>query len=354
MKRVLVWGLSNNKAGTEKVIESYCKGVKNIGFDFLCYEKPYNYNSLFTDCKNRYYVIPIKIKHPIKYAIEIYKFMSAHRDEYDALWMNINEMSNIDLMILAKRFGITNRIVHMHSKEIPKVFITRVFSRLNWKKCLKLATHRWACSIGAGNFFYRNLPFEVVPNTVNAINVAFDDAKRNEARNELGISGSYVIGTVGRLEEVKNQKFLVKLMPLLLKVNPDTKLIIIGEGSERTRLEQLSKNLGISDDVLLLGEKKDIGKYLSSFDVFALPSLFEGLSLALLEAQFNCLPCVVSDGVDNESFFVSQIKQIPTKDEDGWIRALLLGSRRTNLIDYNKASQYDNSNVENLFSFLND
>lgn len=349
MKRILVWGLSNNRAGTEAVINNYVSRINDISFDFLCYEEPLNYSNLFVGTNNRYYVIPLKIKHPISYKINLERFMKIHHTEYSTVWCNINDVSNIDLLILAKRYGIKRRIVHMHNSRIPDVFITQLFSKLNWRKCLKLATDKWACSEEAGCFLYGLMPFKVIPNMVNADACAFDIEKRMRLRGELGFDDSYVIGNVGRLDVQKNQQFLIKILPNLLKNNPKTKLLFVGEGPLKKELQDFAYTMGVSKEVVFCGAQSDIQGYLSVFDIFAFPSLYEGLSLSILEAQFNGLPCIISEGVGRESVISNGTTIIDLKNEKKWTEALLKFTRDDATLN-ESASRFDIANIDSIIN----
>lgn len=349
--RVLVWGLSNNRAGTESVISNYVRHLPNTPFDFLCYEEPINYLDLFEGAsQNRYFVIPIKIKHPFAYMYNLKKFMHEHGNEYHTLWFNINDMSNIDLLIYAKRYGIKRRITHIHNSKTSDVFITKLFSNLNRKKCLKLTTDRWACSKSAGNFLYHQLSFSIIPNMVNVNTRVFDRQKRSKIRQQWNLMGSLVIGTVGRLATQKNQEFLIRLMPELLKVNPNTKLFIVGDGPLYDKLVSLARNLNVKEHVIFAGSQSDIQGFLSAFDVYAFPSLYEGLSLSILEAQFNGLPCIISEGVGEESIISSNIKTISLRNPADWITELLQAERKdsaSKLIP-DLASMYDLKNIDKI------
>lgn len=349
--RVLVWGMSNNRAGTETVINSYVQHMPNIAFDFLCYEKPINYSYLFkSPYKNRYFVIPIKIQHPLVYTQKLRKFMNEHGNEYHTLWFNINDVSNIDLLVYAKRYGIQRRIAHMHSSKLPDLFVTKFFSKLNWNKCMKLATERWACSKSAGDFLYHELPYSVLPNMIDVRARNFDEKKRLHIRAKWGLMDSWIIGTVGRLAEEKNHEFLIHLMPKLLDINPSVKLLIVGEGSLEEELTRLARDLGVENQVILVGSQSDIQGFLSAFDVFAFPSLYEGLGISFLEAQFNGLPCVVSEGIPEEAIISSNVNMVNLDNPSKWVNALLQAERGDagDFLIENRASLYDLRNVDEI------
>lgn len=235
------------------MIFNYASRMQGVDFDFLCYEEPLNHFRLFENSNNRYFVIPVKIQHPIKNAIALKKFMCEHKNEYDALWFNVNEISNIDLLIHAKRQGIKRRIVHMHNSNIPNKLITKVFSKLNQDRCLKLATDYWACSIGAGKYLYGTKEFRIIPNVVDALSVSFSLNKREKIRHQYAIDAEYVIGTIGRLTEQKNPMFLIDLLPEILKKQPKAKMLLVGDGDMRAMLEKRAVELGVSDFVVFAG-----------------------------------------------------------------------------------------------------
>lgn len=344
--RILVWGLSNNRAGTEAVIYNYVRNLPEVDFDFLCYEEPLNYKDLFdSGSRNRYFVIPVKIQHPIAYMHELSKFMHEHGKEYHTLWFNVNDVSNIDLLIYAKRYGIQRRITHMHSSEMPKIFITKFFSKLNWKKCLRLTTDRWACSESAGNFLYTSLPYRVIPNMVDVRSCVYNEDKRNDVRREWSLKDSWVIGTVGRLAEEKNQSFLIRLMPEILEWEPKAKLLLVGDGPLEDDLKKIANELNVEDQIVFAGPQLDVQAYLSSFDVFAFPSLYEGFGISLLEAQYNELPCVISEGVSEEAIVSTNVQTVALSNVEGWVKSLLQCKRETDVLISEKANRYDLKNI---------
>lgn len=350
-KHVLVWGLSNSRGGTEAVIATYVKQAKGVRFDFLCYDVPSNFSSLL-EGENRYFVIPVKIQHPISYSRALARFMKEHGSEYDVLWCNINDVSNIDVLMYAKKYGISRRIVHMHNSNMPKKLITQVFSRLNWNKCLKAATEYWACSKGAGRFLYGDTPFRIVPNMVNAQEVSYDETKRKEIRKYYGLEHAFVVGTVGRLAPQKNQAFLIDMLPALLKQRPQTYAMVVGIGPLEESLKRKALELQVEDRVIFAGSQSDIQGYLSAFDVFAFPSLYEGLSIAFLEAQFNGLPCVISEGVGLDGVVSRSVCQISQANVQGWIDALVAAEREPNFLIEEVARTFDAANCREVAESL--
>jgi glycosyltransferase involved in cell wall biosynthesis len=114
-------------------------------------------------------------------------------------------------------------------------------------------------------------------------------------RRTLGVSdGSYVIGCVASLIPVKAHTDLLNAFARLIKIIPDSLLLLVGDGPLRSDLELMAQNLGLQDTVKFLGYRSDARELYSAFDVFALISHSEGLPMAMLEAMAAALPVVVS------------------------------------------------------------
>ncbi len=119
--------------------------------------------------------------------------------------------------------------------------------------------------------------------------------RRAEARRRLGLKADdLVIGCVGRLVGLKNHALLLSTVPALVRDHPRLRVVIVGYGELEGALRQQVLELGIQDHVLLTGKRSDVADLLPAFDVFALPSKTEGLSIALLEACASALAIVAS------------------------------------------------------------
>jgi glycosyltransferase involved in cell wall biosynthesis len=132
----------------------------------------------------------------------------------------------------------------------------------------------------------------------NGIDVAFFSAGhgRDEIRSQLNIvEPAFVIGTVGRLSEVKRHELLIKAFAEIAKAADNVHLLIVGDGELRGSLESLSAVLGLSSKVHFVGYRADRDRYLSAMDIFALTSRSEGMPLAILEAWASKLPVIASE-----------------------------------------------------------
>ena len=132
-----------------------------------------------------------------------------------------------------------------------------------------------------------------IPNGIRLDRYAPDAEARAAARVELGLGDAWVVGTVGRLDEAKNQVMLVRAMAPLLSSR--VRLVIIGEGDARPQVEAAVGALAEPRWVVMTGRRMDVPKLVHAFDVFALSSRSEGLPLVVPEAMAAGLPIVTTD-----------------------------------------------------------
>ena len=90
----------------------------------------------------------------------------------------------------------------------------------------------------------------------------------------------------------------------------NSKLLLVGDGVMRQEIEEYAKELGIYDKVIFAGMKSNVNEYLSAFDIFVFPSIWEGMPLAVVEAQASGLPCFVSDSIDKDILMTPMAKML--------------------------------------------
>ncbi len=135
---------------------------------------------------------------------------------------------------------------------------------------------------------------ELIPNTVD-LNASNSRLTPKQARGRFKLSSKItVLGALGRLEEQKGHYFLLEAVALLKARNIHTALLLVGDGRLRANLEKQAHDLNIIDDVYFLGTRRDIGDLFKAMDIFIMPSLWEGLSLAMLSAMAAKLPVIAT------------------------------------------------------------
>ena len=319
MKRILVFGMTENAGGVESFIMNYYRHIdrEEIQFDFLCNTlSKVAYEDELLTLGGRVFHITSRRQNPVKYKKEILGIFKAHASEWSAVWINLNNLANIDYLKIAKGFGINKRIIHSHnSQNMDGSFNYRGILH-HFNKCFvgKYATDFWACSEDAARWFYSGEAKKnavIIHNAIDVERMAFDSAKRDAIRKTHGWEDLYVIGNVGRLQFQKNQSFSLDVFKHYHAEHPNSVLVFVGQGEDEQILRKKAGALGLSDCVFFAGVQHDIQAWLSSFDLFLFPSRFEGLSISAMEAQANGVPVLASKGVipdevrinDNFSFF---------------------------------------------------
>lgn len=317
MRKILVIGMTSIAGGVESFLMNYYRRLNktHVLFDFLCPSvEKIAYADEIEKSSNIYYIIP-KTKNPFEHKRQLGVFFMGHKGEYDAVWANLNSLMNIDYLKIARKYGINHIIVHSHNSNNMGSTLQKVMHNLNRRHIEKIATDYWACSKNAAEWFYPKELLDRVRIIYNAIDIkkyAFDEVKRNHYRKENDLDDKKVIGHIGRLHFQKNQSFMLDVFKKLYSTDSSYRLILIGTGPDQKMLEDKVSALEIGNAVTFLGQQSDIAGWLSTFDLFLFPSLFEGLSIAGLEAQANGIPIVCSDtAIGEEGLINRNVKRLP-------------------------------------------
>ena len=200
---------------------------------------------------------------------------------------------------------------------------------MNRFRISRYATNFWSCSQLASDFFYskkiqNSRAHKIINNAIDYDNFKFDLKLRNSTRKLLGIENNNVYGHVGRFHFQKNHEYLIKIFSEILKKDKSAILLLIGQGEEEEKIKTLCEQLGILDSVKFLGVKSDTNAYYNAMDFFVFPSLFEGLPLTLVEAQFSGLKIFASDVISQQSKLIDSIEFIPlTAEPMAWASQIL-------------------------------
>ena len=173
---------------------------------------------------------------------------------------------------------------------------------------------------------YENFPrrkIEVIYNGIHFEPEKF--SKETDLRNELKINtDAKILGTISRLDPIKNQTMMIEAFYDVLQKHPNTYLLIVGDGPERPKLERLTKTLNIQNKVIFTGFKTNPQRYFNIIDVFLLSSLSEGTSMTLLEAMAFEKPSVVTNVGGNPEIIEHEETGLvsPNKDKNAFGTAI--------------------------------
>lgn len=295
-----------NRGGTETLLMELYRHIdrSKIQFDFLVYNytgKPAVFDEEILSMGGKIFEAKRKFyKGPIRYCLELKKFFDSH-PEYKIVHAHQYATSGY-MLAVAKKVNNCITVAHSHTA-FPITDVLRKFADNIGKKLLsKYADYFFGCSNDAiealtGKDADNKTRF-VIKNAIDPEKFSFSSVQRDKWRAEFGCDqNTLVVGNVARFTYVKNHEFQVEIFSKIVDRFPNAKLVFVGVGSEEETVRQQVKTLGLNNKVIFMGSRPDVKDIVNAFDVFLMPSRFEGLGIVLIEAQANGLHCVISSEV---------------------------------------------------------
>jgi len=319
-----------DRAGIETMLMNYYRNIDKtqIQFDFLTHQQDQGaYDDEILALGGKIYHAPrLYPQNYIKYFRYMKKFFQEH-SEYKIVHSHIDSMSFFPI-IAAKCARVPIRIAQSHSTSVDRDYKFLIKKMAQYCLCHS-ATDYWGCGEEATKFLfgsriYNSKNYHILHNAVDLISFSYDKRKRNEIRKELAIQEEdFVIGHVGRFIKLKNHKFLINIFKEILRLNSDSKLILVGDGEESDTIRKLVTDEKLQSKVKMLGVRNDVSLLMQAMDVFILPSTYEGLPVVLIEAQASGLFTVVSDAVTSEAKISKDYVKIPlSKTPKEWAKII--------------------------------
>ena len=324
MLRVLQVVTHMNRGGLETMLMNYYRHMDRdkVQFDFLT-PRPYDgdFGEEIHALGGKIYHLPLLNPFSKSYLSELDRFFKEH-PEYLVIHVHQDCLGGVILRAAAKN-GIPVRIAHSHTSHQTKDFKYPV--KLVYRRIIpRYATDLFACAKAAGNWMFCGAPFKILNNAIDARAFRFSDEIREAVREEFGISENEILmGHVGSFTPPKNHAYLVDIFNEVQKKRP-ARLLLVGDGEGRASIEDKVKAAGLSDKVIFAGLRTDVNRLLMAMDVFVMPSLYEGVSFASVEAQASGLPCIISDKTPLECDVTGRVRQIALDNgPEVWARAVI-------------------------------
>ena len=314
--KILVYALTETLGGIESFLIKYCTRLaenKKIEFDFISVKPQVACTNDIQKMKAHIYYFPTRRDSFCDHYKVMDKFFRDHASDYNAVWFNANDLSDIGFLKLSRKYNIPVRICHSHNSGSDRSIISKIFHLYNRYHIMQYATDFWACSIDAAKWLFprdlvKSNQITIVHNAIEADKFQYNPVVRQKMRQKLGIDNKFVIGHVGRFQLQKNHDYLIDIFQAVHLINKNSVLILIGDsglydsgGGLRKKIEKRVKELELEDVVLFLGSRNDVHEIMQAMDVFVFPSLFEGLGIVLIEAQAAGLPVIASDAIPIEA-----------------------------------------------------
>lgn len=300
--------------GTESVVMNYYRHIDRtkVQFDFIAdsdSRMPIPRKEEIESLGGRVFIVPPyqKLHEYIPALVRLFR-----EQDYQIVHAHISTL-NVFPLYAAKKAGVPVRISHGHTtassgewgKNILK-YSLRPFAKT-------YATHYAACSELAGEWLFGKRTMgqgkvTIFHNAIELDRYRYDEKVRREVRRELGIDdGKFVIGHVGRFCYQKNQEFLLDVFAEVQKQNQDAVLLLVGDGGDREKIEEKARRLGLWGGVILPGSRSDVERLYQAMDVFVFPSRYEGLGMAVIEAQMCGVRTIVSTAVPEETRITDRV-----------------------------------------------
>jgi len=324
MIKVLHVGLSSNQGGIENVVYSWYKNKPDdIQFDFINVEE-HNlaYQSNFEQ-KGEIFRIVARKKNPIIYARKLKAILA--EGKYDYVHCHVMALTNPEPIIWASQYENIVPIIHSHSV-IKKENLDNkdILLHLIGKWRLRnIKYFRMACGHDAGEAMFGGQDFMTIENGVDFDKLAFSIQARSNLRKYYGISQeAFVLGHVGRHGSVKNYPFLLEVFSNIYKKNENARLLLIGDVDKDDEVNNLVSEFGLEKAVIFTGGVDCTYGFYSVMDAFCLPSIYEGVSVALIEAQAAGLKCVVSENIARESAISNNVDFVSINDMHAYVEKI--------------------------------
>lgn len=318
--------------GVEAVVMNYYRHIdrSKVQFDFLVdSDSTLVPREEIESFGGRVFEIP-PYQHVVKYQRELQHLYK--QEGWKIVHSHINALSVFPLRA-AKKAGVPVRIAHSHSTSGKGEFAKNVVKGFLKPFSTRYPTDLAACTEYAGKWLFGSSQFTVFKNAIDLSSFSFNRSIRNEQRVGLGAQDdTLVLGNIGRFIPQKNQLFLLDVFKAVYAQNPNSILVICGDGKLRPQAEEKARSLGIASAVRFLGQISNVQDVYQALDLFVLPSLYEGLGMVAIEAQASGLPCICSERVPNEVALSGRCGFVPLgAGVEGWSNAIL--TTRTDVVN---------------------
>lgn len=321
--RVLMYTERWTSGGIEAVIMNIYKNIdwNKFDIDILVAQDE---NKLYDEeiskrSGHKFKILDNPNKSPIIRTIKTVKMFRKRlkQGEYDVIHINAANGIGFLYAFLARTVGIKEIIIHSHNTDIGKKH--RIIKSITHTICKhifqKVPTIYLSCSDKATKWLYTKKTInsgkvKLINNAIDVDRYDYNELYRNEFRKTNNLEGKFVIGHVGRFSEQKNHIFLINIFESLYEKDKNSKLVLVGEGELKEKIQILVKEKGLEKAVIFFGVTNEVEKCFDGFDVFILPSLYEGNPVVGIEAQASGLPCIFSDTITSNAQITPNVKYL--------------------------------------------
>ena len=335
MKRILCLISCMNAGGAEtflmKLYRQMDKSQYQLDFCINVPEKCF-YEDEINAMGGRIFRIPSKSQNRKEFVRQLDRLIREEKYE-SVLRITSNAMGFMDLKV-AKKAGAkicAARSSNSSDGKGWKPWVAHRLGKLLYGRYVdvKFAPSDLAARYTFGNRAYESGKVSILHNAVDLDMFHFDPEARQAIREELCIGeNTILVGHVGRFDPQKNHGQLVEIFAEIAKKQPDSKLLLVGQGKLQQQTLEKAEALGIADRVIFAGVRSDVPRILSAMDVFVFPSLYEGMPNTVIEAQATGLPCIIADTITREADITGLVQYLSLNDTpDTWAERALQAAK---------------------------
>lgn len=278
-----------------------------VSIDYLIYteQRDTPFQKSVTKSDTRMFYLPeLTVKNYLTLEHQTEAFFCSHQGEYPIVHLTYPGLVNL-CGKPARKYGTRWVIIHSLNSRLSDDPLRSVRNKLLISNFRKTANCYLACSEEAAEYLYgkqmiRNHEVIFIHNAIDCDQYRFDQTIRDKVRKELGVSTKKLILMAGRLEKQKNISFGIKVFSELRKQDPDSFLMIIGDGPLKESLEKEAESLNLSRDISFQSFTPRLNERFMAADLLLFPSLYEGLPITVVDAENSGLPCLLSDTISRE------------------------------------------------------
>lgn len=325
------------RGGLETMIMNYYRNIdrSKVQFDFLTHrQERWDYDDEIEKLGGKIYRLPRLNPFSPSYLKALDGFFKEHK-EYKIVHCHQDCLSGIPLKY-AKKNGVPFTIAHSHNANQDKnlKYLVKLIAK---KNISKYSDHLFACGKEAGEWMFKTSYFEILNNAIDTKRYIYNEEKSLEMKENLGVTDKFVIGHVGRFRPQKNHSFIIDVFKEVCEKEPNSTLLLVGDGPLEEEIKKKVDDLGLLDKVKFLGARDDVNDLMQAMDVFILPSLFEGFPLTMIETQASGLNCIISDKVPKECIVTKNVKRISLEESPKyWANEIIKSKNKTRKNLYNE------------------
>ena len=314
-KRLLCIVSSLNTGGAETFLMKIFRNLpEQYKLDFIVSASQGIYEEEVINLGGKIYRVPLRTEHPITTFYKILHVVKTNRYQF-VLKLCDTPVGLYD--IVAAKFGgaqqICVRSCNAGSENAKLKALVNILLRpfFNAIANVKIAPSELAANYTFGKRQVRKGNVRFIHNAIDLNMYMFSSEKRNIIRDEFCIQPQQrVIGHIGRFCKQKNHDFLIDIFAQIKQIEPNSILLLIGEGDDKHQIHEKAVQLGLEGNVIFAGVRKDIPDILSAIDILVFPSFYEGMPNVVIEAQASGLPCIISDTITKEVCITDLVSRI--------------------------------------------